>query len=40
MLNTAERLAGILGGQVMGPDRTTLNKEHVRSIYQILNAKV
>ena len=40
MLNTAERLAGILGGQVLGPDRNALNKEHVRSIYQIINAKV
>ena len=40
MLNTAERLAGILGGQVMGPDRKALNKEHIRSIYQIINAKI
>lgn len=39
MLNTAHDLAGILGGEVMGPDRKLLNKEHIRSIYKTLNAK-
>lgn len=39
MLNTARQLAEILGGQVMGPDRKILNKEHIRSIYKIINAK-
>lgn len=39
MLNSAHQLAGILGGEVMGPDRKLLNKEHVRSIYKTINAK-
>ena len=39
MLETTRRLAGILGGQVMGPDRKALNKEHIRSIYKIINAQ-
>lgn len=39
MLETARDLADTLAGQVMGPDRKALNKEHIRSIYKIINAQ-
>lgn len=39
MVNTARKLAQSLGGQVMGPDRKPLNKEHLRSIYKTINAQ-
>jgi len=39
MLETTRHLAEILDGQVMGSDRKPLNKEHVRSIYKIINAQ-
>ena len=36
MLNTANELAGILGGVVLGPDRKVLNKVHLESINRII----
>ena len=36
MLNTASELAGILGGEVLGPDRKVLNKAHLESINRII----
>ena len=36
MLNTANELAGILGGEVLGPDRVVLNKGHLEAINRII----
>ena len=39
MLDSARKLADLLGGRVLGPDREPLNKEHIRSIYKIIHAQ-